>query len=222
MTGKQILLVEDSSRVISFNKRLLEGRGFAVDSAMTLAQARESVKRRMPDAIILDIGMPDGSGLSFLQELRQTSKVPVLLLTGFDEDDDVIAGFESGCDDYLPKPYTFGVLLVRLQHLLQNTDKMPETIAKGRLRLKIPPMIALVDSVDLLLSQKEFALLLLFVNHENRALASEYIYEQVWGQPMAGSTGAVRFQISRLRKKISGSGYTIVFKQGAGYCFERE
>ena len=222
MTGKLILLVEDNRRVISFNKRLLEGRGFAVDSATTLAKAREYVKTRMPDAIILDIGMPDGSGLSFLQELRRTSKVPVLLLTGFDEDDDIIAGFESGCDDYLPKPYTFGVLFVRLQRLLQNADQMPETIAKGRLSLRIPPMIATIDSVDLLLSQKEFALLLLFVNHENHALAAEYIYEQVWGQPMASSTGAVRFQISRLRKKIDGSGYAIVFKKGAGYCFEQE
>ena len=222
MNGKNILLVEDSKQVQDFNKRLLEGRGFAVRIAITLAQAKASVKRNMPDAIILDIGMPDGSGLDFLRELRQTSKVPVLLLTGYNKDDDIVTGFESGCNDYLPKPYTFGVLLVRLQRLLQSAEQMPETIVKGRLTLKITPMIALLDGKDILLTQKEFALLTLFAQNEDKTMSAEYLYEKVWGQDMMAEERAIRQQISNLREKIEESGYSIANVRGAGYRFERE
>jgi len=222
LNGKNILLVEDSKQVQDFNKRLLEGRGFAVRIAITLAQAKASVKRNMPDAIILDIGMPDGSGLDFLRELRQTSKVPVLLLTGYNKDDDIVTGFESGCNDYLPKPYTFGVLLVRLQRLLQSAEQMPETIVKGRLTLKITPMIALLDGKDILLTQKEFALLTLFAQNEDKTMSAEYLYEKVWGQDMMAEERAIRQQISNLREKIEESGYSIANVRGAGYRFERE
>jgi len=132
MNGKAILLVEDDKKVQGFNKRLLAGEGFVVQTAMTLADARGILEQQATDAMILDIGMPDGNGLDFLRELRQTSGIPVLMLTGYGETSDVIKGFESGCDDYLRKPYTFEELLARLKRLLYRAEQLPETVTRGR------------------------------------------------------------------------------------------
>ena len=132
MNGKTILLAEDDKKVQGFNSRLLAGEGFAVQTAMTLADAREILEQQATDAMILDIGMPDGNGLDFLRELRQTSGIPVLMLTGYGETSDVIKGFESGCDDYLRKPYTFEELLARLKRLLYRAEQLPETVTRGR------------------------------------------------------------------------------------------
>jgi len=221
MTGKRILLVEDNERVNAFNRRLLENQGFAVLTAATLLCARETLAKRSPDAIVLDIGMPDGSGLDFLRELRQRSKIPVLLLTGNGKDSDIELGFAIGCNDYLPKPYSFGVLLARLRSLLQSAEQVPETITKGPLVLKPASMAALKNGEDLLLTQKDFALLLLFIQHEDKILRAEYLYEQVWGQRMNQDSSAVKKAVSRLRGKLAGSGFSIQAEYGEGYCFER-
>lgn len=222
MNGPLILLVEDSKKVQNFNKRMLERAGFAVEPAMTLAAAKAVLTRLTPAAIILDIGMPDGSGLDFLRELRKTSQVPVLLLTGYGENQDVVSGFRSGCDDYLTKPYTFEVLHVRLLRLLQKAEQVPETIKKGPVTLHISSMTAYLKGEDMLLTQKEFSLLLLFAQNEGRTMSAEYIYEKVWGQNMMGDVRAVKFQVSNLRKKLEGSGYAIPAVRGGGYRFEPE
>ena len=224
MTGKTILLVEDEAKVQKYNKHLFEEEGFIVLSAMSLAQAQTLLKSdNHPDIIVLDRGLPDGDGLSLLQELREAgNKTPVLLLTGYGKDSEIELGFDTGCDDYLPKPYAFGVLHKRIIRLLKSVEAIPDIITKDRITLKIPSMTVLVDGIDLQLTQKEFALLQYFMQHENQILSSEHIYQQVWGQSMAGDSGAVQTHLSRLRKKLSASGYTITFSRGDGYCFERE
>jgi len=222
MSRKMILLIEDNKKVQEFNKPLLEDSGFTVETAMTLAEARELVKRAIPDAIVLDIGMPDGSGLDFLRELRQTSKIPVLLLTGYGEDDDVVVGFESGCNDYLTKPYTFGVLLVRLKNLLQGAEQMPETITRGALTLDPLAGQAFLNEADLLLSKKEFSLLLLFVQNEGEAMSAEYVYEKIWKAPILEDKRALEIAISKLRKKIAASGFDISARYGQGYVFKQK
>lgn len=222
MNEKLILLVEDDEKLNDFNKQLLQGQGFTVKTAATLSEARGVVKEQPPNAIILDIGMPDGDGRDFLRELRQALNIPVLLLTGYKKDADILSGYDSGCDDYVIKPYTFAVLLAKLKRLLQSAEQMPETVTKERLTLKITPMIALVDGEDILLSQKEFALLQFFIQHENRCLTPEHIYEQVWGQPAAGDTKQVKYQVYNLRRKLTGSGFTVASTRNEGYCFERE
>ena len=97
---------------------------------------------------------------------------------------------------------------------------MKTIITKERLMLKITPMVAFIDGVDMLLAQKEFSLLQFFIKHENRVLTADYIYEQVWGQPANNDVKVVKSHISRLRKKLENSGYTILSTRGEGYCFE--
>ncbi|MCL2696318.1 MAG: response regulator transcription factor, partial [Clostridiales bacterium] len=176
---------------------------------------------RLPDAIILDIGMPDGSGLDFLRELRRSSKTPVLLLTGFGEAKDVVLGFQTGCDDYLPKPYTFEVLYVRLLRLMQNANQVPETVSRGLLTLWLTSGEAYINGENLMLTPKDFALLLFFVQNENCLMNMKHIYETVWGQPMSSDSRALIKAVSRLRQKLKGCGYIIAAEYGNGYCFER-
>jgi len=221
MKGKLILLIEDNKKVQNYNKRMLTEEGFAVESALTLADAKAFLAQRTPDIIVLDVGMPDGNGIDFLREFRQTSKIPVLMLTGYGENKDIVLGFNTGCDDYLIKPYTFDILLVRLNRLLKSTEQVPDVVIRGLLTLKFTPMTAYLNGKDLILSQKEFTLLLFFIQNENRVMSAEYLYENVWGASMAGDDNVIKVTLSKLRKKISGSGYTIVAEYGEGYRFER-
>jgi len=221
MKDKLILLVEDNAKVQDYNKQMLEARGFNVNTAVTLAGAWASIKQTPPDAVVLDIGMPDGSGLDFLRTLRQTSQVPVLLLTGYGKDQDVITGFDSGCNDYLVKPYAFGVLLVRLNNLLNNTPRNQTIIIKGALSMDTVARRAYLNGADLNMQIKQFALLLTLAQQENKTLSTTYLYETVWGQPMHRDSQALRRVVSEVRSKITGCGYSITSERGEGYRFEQ-
>lgn len=219
---KQILLVEDNEQIMQGNERMLKRRGYEVACALTLADARKAVKARMPDLFVLDIMLPDGNGLDFMAELRKVSRTPVLLLTGLTTPEDIVRGLTAGGDDYLAKPYDFGVLLARVEALLRRAQQVPERIQKGRLILDVTADVATLDGTDLMLSQKEFSLLLIFVQNEERYISAEYLYEKVWKQAMTGNSNTLKTTINRLREKIKSSDYRIAWSRGEGYCFERE
>ena len=222
--SKVILCVEDNLRVQLFNKPLLEAKGFTVKTAMTLAQAREIIGREMPSLIVLDIHLPDGNGLDFLRELRKqqkTSNVPVIALTVDKEDNDLVAGFASGCDDYLPKPYNFDVLYARIEGLLRRAW-YSGSIHKGALTLDILRNKAFVNGRNAELTPKEFAVLLFLVQNEGKELTAEAIYEHVWGTAMNIDSGAVRRHISMLKKKLDEENavdFSILTEYGRGYTF---
>lgn len=219
---KQILLVEDNEQIMQGNERMLKRRGYEVTCALTLADARKAEKTRMPDLFVLDIMLPDGSGLDFMAELREYSQTPVLLLTGLTTPEDIVRGLTAGGDDYLAKPYDFGVLLARVEALLRRAENIPEKLVRGRLCLDVTADVATLDGADLLLSQKEFSLLLIFVQNEERFISAEYLYEKVWKHPMAGNSNTLKTTINRLREKIKNCGYRIAWSRGEGYSFERE
>jgi DNA-binding response OmpR family regulator len=201
---------------------MLRRRGYDVAAALSLQEARERLTKAAPDAIALDIMLPDGSGLDFMRELRRESNIPILLLTGLGTPEDVVRGLTDGGDDYLTKPYDFGVLLARVEALLRRAGRFPDAVQKGPLSLDVMSGRALLHGEDLLLTRKDFALLTLFTQNEDKAIGAEYLYEELWKTPMADDTQAIKSAVSRLRKKLAGSGYTILNKRGEGYLFERE
>ena len=219
--SKNILCVEDNEQIQMFNKLHLEAKGFAVRLATTLADARDEMILAPPDLIILDIHLPDGNGLDFLTELRDTSNIPVIVLTNNKEDVDIIKGFASGCDDYVPKPYTFPVLYAHIEGLIRRVGLVPDILTKGKLRLNPQAGQATLSGEDLLLAQKEYSLLLLFMQNEGKTMSAEYIYEKVWAQPMIGDKNSVQSAVSKLRKKIALSGYDITIQRGQGYIFKQ-
>jgi DNA-binding response OmpR family regulator len=220
--NKVILLIEDDAKLLNSNRLLLESEGYIVLAAPTLATARKYLKKVAPDTIVLDILLPDGNGLDFLVELRATSAIPVLLLTSLGTESDVIRGLEKGGDDYISKPIIEGVFLTRIKTMLRRAANVPETLSMGALKLNLLSGQAFVDGRDMMLTQKEFNLLSLFAQNENRIMAAEQLYEKVWGQSMADNAKAIKYQVYRLRKKLEGSGYTIAAEYGDGYRFEAE
>jgi len=216
--------VEDNEKIMFVNRQMLEWEGYEVAAAQTLAGARASISERRPDVIVLDIMLPDGSGLDFMRELRQSqnANIPILLLTGLAGQEDIVRGLAEGGDDYLTKPYDFPILLARIEALLRRAGRVPEVIVKGRLALDVTADVAALDGRDLLLSQKEFALLLLFAQNEDRSVSGEYLYEKVWKAPMTSDSNALKSSIKRLRAKIEGSGWQIKWERGSGYIFESE
>jgi DNA-binding response OmpR family regulator len=220
MSKSLILLVEDNEQIMRGNERMLKRRGYEVTTALTLAEARETMETQFPHLIVLDIMLPDGSGLAFMRNLRQHSQVPILLLTGLTAPEDVVRGLSQGGDDYLTKPYDFEVLLARVEALLRRAQQVPEVITKGSLSLDVAASAAMLDGANLLLTQKEFALLLLFFQNEGRSMDAEYLYEKVWKLPMLSDTNALKNAIRRLRTKIDGSGWRIEWSRGEGYRLE--
>ena len=219
--NETILLVEDDIKLLNSNRLLLESEGYDVQTAETLEDARRHLRRATPDAVVLDIVLPDGNGLDFLGELRRASALPVLFLTALGTDADVMKGLEIGGDDYLSKPVAAGVFLTRIKAMLRRAANLPETLTKGPLTLNIFSGQAFLGGEDMMLAQKEFNLLSLFTQHENEILAAEYLYKKAWGQPMRNDTNAVKVMASRLRKKLEGSGYTIKSEYGEGYRFTK-
>ena len=220
MEKKIILCVEDNLAVQMMNKPLLESKGYTVKMAVTIAQAKEAVQQAIPDLIILDIRLPDGNGLDFLREFRKTSTIPVIALTNNKEEQDMVEGLNAGCDDYIPKPYSLAVLGARIDAIMRRTQHIPDVITKGNLTLRVNSNQAFVDGKDIVLSTNiEFSLLNLFAKHENQILSTDFIYQEVWGQPMSGSGNAVKVAISELRKKMTGADYQIKTERLKGYCF---
>ena len=217
-----VLLVEDNELIQKNNKSVLERNGYAVRLAMTFAEARKEIADGLPDAIVLDITLPDGNGLDFLAEMRRTSQIPVLLLTAKNTPQDTTVGLDAGGDDYLTKPYNAGEFRARVDALMRRAARVPETIVKGRLSLDITAGITTLDGTDILLTQKEFALLLILVQNDGRFIDGEYLYEKVWKTPMTDDNQSVKKTIHRLRDKIKDSGWHIDWSRGEGYSLVRE
>jgi DNA-binding response OmpR family regulator len=215
-----ILLVEDEPVVQENNAKLLKRRGYSVRLAYTLSQAWEIIKSEpLPRAIVLDIMLPDGSGLDFLEDLREVSNVPVLLLTSLSTRDDILTGLKSGGDTYLTKPYDTMVFLNHLDALLRRSEQVPAALFCGSLKLVPSSARAFIGEEDMLLSYKEFSLLLLFVQYPDKNLSTDYLFEKVWGYEAGNNTQTLRKALSRLRHKLEASEFTIASTRFEGYMF---
>jgi len=217
-----LLLVEDEPSVQSNNMKILQRRGYSIKQAYTLAEAREHIENEPPRGIILDINLPDGNGLDFLRELRRDTDIPVLLLTALGTKEDIIRGFETGGDDYLTKPYDLSVFLMRVETLLRRASSVPETLEYGAFKLYPIAGRALLDGEDMLLSQKEYAILQLLVQYPEKILSAEYLYEKAWGYEMIEKDNSLKVAISKLRNKLADSQYTVTASRGEGYYLEQK
>ena len=218
-----ILLVEDDIDLNNANRRALELRRHTVHTAMTLAQARRLLDETEPDIILLDVMLPDGSGFAFCHEIRRRTQAHILFLTAKSEHEDLVRGLATGGDDYITKPFHARELLARVEAAMRRrTIGLPlKTISKGALAMNLISNQAFINGKDLLLSQKEFSLLCLLAQNEGKTLDAQYIYEQVWGQPIGNDKNAVQMAISRLRGKIAPAAYGISVIRGSGYVFRK-
>ena len=223
-----ILMVEDEEAVLQINARMMRRRGYDVRTVGTCREAQALWDAVSPDLLILDIMLPDGSGIDLCEQFRRTSDHPVIFLTGKNETGDKVEGLGRGGDYYLTKPYDMDELLAVADRLIQRHLQMVErreeltVIRRGSLVLDIPRAKATVDGADAFLTAKEFALLLFLIQNEEHEVSPQTLYEAVWGARAENDTRTIRFHIANLRRKLQADDardFDIISSYGKGYLF---
>lgn len=216
-----VLLVDDHARVNQLNRRVLAGAGYRVEQAETLAAAGEKLEQAAPDLILLDILMPDGSGLDFCRTIRAKTTAPILFLTVLGKSEQVVEGLQSGGDDYLVKPYDSAELLARVEARLRYRDMLQRAAARqeqiGNCLVNHSAQRVYVDGADILLKPKEFLLLAALLRERGRHLSAQALYDEIWADKSAMDIRTVKTHVYGLRGKLKKSPVKIHFKRGHGY-----
>ena len=218
-----ILLVEDNPHIIKINSELLKLRGYDVLQAETIAKAKDQLRWHNVDFIVLDIILPDGSGLDLCRELKAHLNIPILFLTALGENQDVVDGLRAGGDDYLAKPYDFEVLIARIEARLRSAADVHRYFLYCCLKIDTVSLTGYVKNVDIQLTQKEFSILLILAKNAERKVTQSELMREVWGEESDKENRALWTLISRLRKKLNSevSRLEISSLRGGGYLLEQ-
>ncbi|MDO8545300.1 MAG: response regulator transcription factor [Opitutaceae bacterium] len=201
----KILIVEDEAKVGRFIERALTEHAYTARLVSRCAEARDALSESPFDAIVLDLGLPDGDGLDLLREWRKCGfNEPVLILSARDAVEDRVRGLNIGADDYLPKPFCVDELLARLRSLLRRHNTAPRaTVLEHRgVRLDLLARIATCEERPVGLTSREFALLELFLQNPRRVLTRTMIAEKIWDASYDLETNLIDVYVRRLRQKL--------------------
>ena len=222
----QILVVDDEPALRMMVQEILTQAGYAVCLAGSCREALTQRAQVHPDAILLDVMLPDGDGFSLLGQLRQQGDVPVLFLSARDEDEARLRGLGLGADDYITKPFRPLVLGAKVKALIRRSRNLssdsPDQLECGPFSYNTSTMRFYKDGGEIFLSSKESSLMLLFMKHPGQVFTKEMIYEHVWGNTIAVDDNAIMVYINRLRSKIEEDRQKpahIMTVRGLGYRF---
>jgi DNA-binding response OmpR family regulator len=218
---RTILLVEDEESITTPLAEALERDGFRAEVAHTVADGLDRGRALRPDLVLLDIGLPDGSGLDVCRELRASSSVPIIILSARGEEADRIVGLELGADDYVVKPFSAREVIARIRAVLRRTAApgAPATapIEIGRVRLDPARRAVTFDGEEVELARKEFDLLALLMQEAGTVVPRERLIDEVWDVNWFGSTKTLDVHVSALRKKLDPACIHTV--RGVGFRF---
>lgn len=222
MTSKAtILMIEDNPDILRANAAELRMENYRVLEADTLEAGRVLAQREQPDLLLLDILLPDGSGLDYCREIFGQNAPRILFLSAMNAPEDVIAGLRAGGDDYMTKPYLMQELLARVEALLRRTQiapPVPESLRVGSLELNGTAGRAYLAGRDLLLTHMEYTMLEYLARNMDRYLSAEELYQKLWDMEAVSDVRTVWEHISRLRKKlVAGTAADIESVRGKGY-----
>jgi DNA-binding response OmpR family regulator len=218
----KILIVEDEGKVGRFVERALTEQAYTARVTASCAAARDALAESPYDAVVLDLGLPDGDGLDLLREWRASGfNEPVLILSARDAVEDRIRGLNLGADDYLPKPFSVDELVARLRSLLRRQGTAPRaTVLEYRgVRLDLLARVATNQGQPVVLTSREFALLELFLQNPRRVLTRTLIAEKIWEASYEMETNLIDVYVRRLRVKFESPGAEPLIKtvRGSGY-----
>jgi two-component system response regulator RegX3 len=209
MAGRRtILMVEDEESITVPLSEALDREGFDTQVAGTVAEAIEQAEQRMPDLVLLDVMLPDGSGYDVARTLRERSKVPIIMLTARGEETDRIVGLELGADDYIVKPFSAREVAARIRAVLRRAgDTQPAPSKQGPLevgpvRVDHSRRAASLHGEELDLTRKEFELLGLLMREAGAVISRERLIDEVWDTNWFGSTKTLDVHVSSLRRKL--------------------
>jgi two-component system, OmpR family, response regulator RegX3 len=203
---RTVLLVDDEEAITTPLAESLEREGFDATVARTAAEALELFGSVDPDLVLLDLMLPDGSGLDVCRELRRDSRVPIIMVTARGEEADRIVGLELGADDYVTKPFSAREVVARMRAVLRRAEPEPAgadgRIAVGGLVVDPATRLATLDGRGLELSRKEFDLLRLLAEQAGRVVTREQLLRDVWETTWLGSTKTLDVHVSAVRRQL--------------------
>lgn len=205
MAREKILVVDDEVKIVRVVKAYLDKEGYQVLEAYDGRQALELVRKERPDLVILDLMLPEISGLEACRIIRQESNTPVIMLTAQDDDTDKIVGLELGADDYLTKPFNPKELMARVHAVLRRLGRQAvevRLLGAGDLTIDVDRREVRVAGEEVRLTPTEFDLLVALAEHPGRVLSREQLLDRVLGGSLDGSDRAIDSHIKNLRQKI--------------------
>ena len=219
----RILAVEDDPTLRTIVQRSLSESGHHCDTAATAAEAAYLWRIQVFDAVLLDLGLPDGDGLRLLRDARaRGDRTPVMVLTARNRTDERIAGLDAGADDYLGKPFDLAEVEARLRALIRRRLDVSDDVRVGRLRLDRRARRLSIGEQALELPAREFDVLWELLTPPGRVVSKQQLSDKLSGLDDALGMNALEAFISRLRRKLSGSGAGIRTLRGLGYLIEEE
>ena len=223
MESLKILVVDDESRMRKLVKDFLTKKGFAVIEAGDGEEAVDKFFEEKDIAlIILDVMMPKMDGWQVCREIRQYSKVPIVMLTAKSDEKDELQGFDLGVDEYITKPFSPKILVARVEAILRRSNVLAadDTMEAGGIELNKAAHEVLIDGKSVELSYKEFELLAYFMSNQGVALSRERILNNVWNYDYFGDARTIDTHVKKLRRKLGAKGEYIKTIWGMGYKFE--
>ncbi len=223
----RILLVEDEEALAESIRYSLEREGYGVNVAIDGRHAIEQFRAHDPELVILDLMLPEMSGLDVVRSIRQTSTVPIIIVTAKDSEADKVTGLELGADDYVTKPFSVRELVSRVRaHLrrsqMSSAPQAEEVLSGGPVEMDVGRHEVKVAGETILLPPKEFQLLELLLRRQGRLLTREHLIEEVWGRDYVGDTKTLDVHVKRIRQKIEADPHEPLFLvtvRGLGYKF---
>ena len=224
MANEKILVVDDDVNICELLRLYLEKEGYTVSIVNDGESAVKSFGEIQPDLMLLDIMLPRLDGWQVCREIRQNSKVPIIMLTAKSEERDELLGFDLGVDEYISKPFSPKILVARVEAILRRSGKTGEddVLEAGGIRIDKAAHMASIDGKPMELSYKEFELLTYFLENQGIALSREKILNNVWNYDYYGDARTIDTHVKKLRSKMGDKGDLIKTIWGMGYKFEAD
>ncbi len=223
MSKARVLAVDDEPHILQALQTILAGAGYDVDTATTGADAIARAALRAPDAVIVDLVLPDRSGIEVCRELRAYTDVPILVVSVVADEDEKVDALDAGADDYVTKPFGVEELLARLRAALRRSTHPAEPVVSfGDLRIDLDRRSVELRGERVHLTPHEYRLLALFARNEGRLLTQPMILREIWGPAYQTELHYVHVYVSRLRHKIEddpASPRYLLTESAAGYRF---
>ena len=226
--SQKILIIEDEPDIRKTLEYNISREGYKVVSASSLSEGKEQINSSDFSLILLDLMLPDGSGLDLCREIKSDkdkSSTPIIILTAKDDEVDKVVGFELGADDYVTKPFSVRELILRIKAILKRGESKKETLEVqrqfGELIMDIDSHEVFVNSEQIILTALEFRLLRQLVDRRGRVQSRDQLLSDVWGYSAEVTTRTVDTHIKRLREKLGTMGKYIQTIRGVGYKFSR-
>ena len=221
MSRARILVVDDERQILKALRTSLRGAGYEVDTAETAERALAAAAMRPPDAVILDLVLPDGTGTDVVRELRTWSTAPVIVLSAVGDEHEKIAALDAGADDYVTKPVGIDELIARLRAVLRRVVPSGEPVLRiGELELDLEKRELRAQEKPVHLTPHQFELLRLLARNEGKLLTHRAILQEVWGPGYGDESNLLHVHVSQLRRKIEPDPTRpryLLTEPGAGY-----